>query len=64
MAKGFGLLPCIKCGNDCCVRLDLDDCDRFNCTSCDEEYTRDEVSMTLAKWRAVLEWIDTLPDVK
>lgn len=59
--RGFGNLPCILCGQEATVRLDLDDCGTFTCTECEESFTAADVATHLAKWRRVLDWICTAP---
>jgi hypothetical protein len=56
--KGFGCLPCIRCGQEATVRLDLDDCATFTCGECEESWTADELREHLAKWQRVLAWVD------
>jgi hypothetical protein len=53
--------PCIKCGEEATVRLDLSDLDSFVCCSCDAEFTTADVRATLAEWQRVLSWIEAAP---
>lgn len=59
--KGFGCLPCILCGQEATVRLDLDDCGTFTCGECEERFTAADVREHLAKWSRVLRWIESAP---
>lgn len=61
--RGFKA-PCIKCGEEATVRLDLSDLDAFTCSSCDAEFTADDVRAFVAEWAKVLSWIDSAPVVK
>ena len=54
----FEALPCIKCGENCCLALDLDDLITFRCRECEEEFTREQVESTVAIWGRCLTWID------
>lgn len=61
VARGFGYLPCLYCGEEGCITVDLVDLDQFRCCECDREFSRAEVEETIAKWARVLAWIDTAP---
>ncbi len=58
---GFGNLPCIKCGEETTIRLDLDDCDRMTCGECSAEFTLAEVQDVIGRWQPVLQWLGTAP---
>jgi len=60
-ARGFEDLPCPKCMDDGTVTVYLSDMDTFNCTACEEEFTRGEIEAVVKQWGAVLAWIDTAP---
>jgi hypothetical protein len=59
--KGFGSLPCPKCGQDTNIKMYLDDLHTFACPECDDEFTADDVRQFLAKWSRVLSWLDSAP---
>lgn len=53
---GFKGVPCIKCGAEDGVRVNI--CDMtFACRECDEEYRSDDVRELIEKWTKVLEWV-------
>jgi hypothetical protein len=60
-AKGFAV-RCIHCGQEECVRLDVHNLDTFTCSSCDAEFTTDDVRDELARWAKLLAWLDTAPN--
>jgi hypothetical protein len=62
--RGFGQLPCPKCGEDAAVRLDLDDLNVCSCRNCDEEFEIGLIRDLMAKWGPVLQWIDAAPELK
>lgn len=59
--QGFSYLPCPFCGEEGPIFLDLSEVDGFKCSSCDREFSRTDLEEILAKWRKVLDWIDTAP---
>lgn len=58
--RGFKA-PCIRCGEEETVMLDLSDLERCTCSSCDAEFTTTEVRAALAAWVKILDWIDLAP---
>ncbi len=62
--RGFPSLTCVLCGEADCVRLDLSDLDTFTCTSCEADFTLDEVREHLAAWGRVVVWIESAPAVE
>jgi transcription elongation factor Elf1 len=59
--RGFGKLPCPKCGAETSVCLDLDDMESdeaFTCCECEENFGMADVKAFLQKWAPVFEWID------
>lgn len=60
-SRGFGHLPCPKCGEEAIVQIDLDDLNTCKCGECEEEFTTEDVRNLIAKWSSVLAWIDTAP---
>jgi len=61
MFKG---LRCIRCSEEDCVSLDLDDCQTYRCRQCDEEFTAGDVTEHLASWQRVLDWAATASPVE
>lgn len=59
--RGFGALPCILCGEEAALSVDLDDCTTFRCPECENEFTADDVRTHLASWSRVLNWLDSAP---
>jgi transcription elongation factor Elf1 len=62
--RGFGSVPCIRCGETGTVSVSLDDVANFSCTSCDEEFEAETVRTVLEAWAPVLDWIAKAPEVK
>ena len=60
VTRGFSV-PCLKCGETGSVRVALDDVSVFTCSSCDTEFTADEVRDAMASWSKLLRWLDTAP---
>ncbi len=59
--RGFGALPCILCGQEATITLDLDDCAVFRCPECVNDFSADDVRDHAAKWARVIAWIETAP---
>lgn len=59
--RGFKGVPCIKCGETDCVRLDLADVKLFTCTSCEEEFAAEDVEAIISAWDGVLSWVKMAP---
>jgi uncharacterized protein (DUF983 family) len=57
-AKGFAV-RCIRCGQEECIRLNVNNLDTFSCSACDEDFTADDVRTELARWARLLAWLDT-----
>lgn len=60
-SKGFPGLRCPLCGSTDIQALYLDDLTTCRCTSCEEDYTLDDVRELVAAWSRVLNWIDSAP---
>jgi hypothetical protein len=60
-AKGFGPLPCPKCGQDSQIKVYLEDLNTFSCPECEDEFTADDVRQFVAKWQRVLSFLDSAP---
>ena len=64
LARGFGNLPCPKCGEEACVTLRLDsfeEDDACKCCSCEAEFPLADIRDLMAKWGKVLAWLDMAP---
>lgn len=60
--RGFGALPCPKCGEDgACITLDLSDLETCHCPECDGDFGLGDVRDLISKWSAVLKWVDAAP---
>jgi uncharacterized protein (DUF983 family) len=63
--RGFGYLPCPKCGEEqVTVSLFLDEVSTFRCCECEGEWSADEVRDLIARWGRVLAWLDLAPTVE
>ncbi len=60
-AKGFAV-RCIHCGEEQSVRLLASDLHNFACSSCDAEFSADDVRAEIDAWARLLAWLDTAPD--
>jgi hypothetical protein len=54
-------LPCIKCGEEAAIRVDVQDGDTLTCCGCDAEYTVEDVEQVIAEWREILPWLKAHP---
>jgi transposase-like protein len=61
--RGFAV-RCLHCGQAECVRIDAHDLHNFTCTSCDAEFTVDDVRAEMARWAKLLAWLNTAPAVE
>ena len=60
-ARGF-LLPCPKCGEaGATIDLTLSDLETFHCQDCDTAFEAADVRAFIARWSAVLAWVDAAP---
>ena len=62
--RGFGNLPCPKCGEEAVVTLRLDsfeEDDACKCASCEVEFPLADVRDLIAKWSRVLTWLESAP---
>lgn len=54
-------LPCPRClEEDCGITLNLED-GELSCLSCGEDFTVEQVEVLIARWGAVLDWINARP---
>ncbi len=58
--RGFSV-RCLHCGQEESIRIDAHDLHNFTCSSCDAEFTADDVREELARWGKLLAWLDTSP---
>lgn len=61
--RGFKHIPCLKCGETDTVKVSLDTMG-FLCTSCDGEWTADDVRAVMDAWTKVLAWVELAPESK
>ena len=59
--KGWGLLPCVKCGAETNMALYLDDLTTVRCGDCEEEIALADIRDLIARWSRVLAWVDAAP---
>lgn len=62
--RGFGMLPCPCCGEEqASVMLTLadDDSECFKCVECDADFSKATIREFMAKWGAVMTWLETMP---
>jgi hypothetical protein len=65
--RGFPTLPCLWCGEEGTVRVDLADLtgdDAFTCSACDAEFGVADVRARLDAWLPVLAWVEAAPAVE
>ena len=55
--RGFSV-PCPNCTDIPGMSVYLNDLDRFKCSNCEEEFSREFIQSLVAGWGRVLEWID------
>lgn len=61
-ARGFPGLPCPRCGAEGRFLLRLDNLDNLHCNDCDADLSvGGDIRPLLARWSAVLAWIDQAP---
>jgi hypothetical protein len=60
--RGFGALPCILCGQETTISLDLDEVDNFHCSECDGVFSVSDLRDHMERWQKVLAWIHLAPD--
>lgn len=61
--RGFDGIPCILCGAEDNLRVDLDDMAHFTCSDCDGEFTAQDVRRHQERWTGVLAWLDAAPPI-
>jgi hypothetical protein len=62
--RGFGSLPCPKCGAEATVSLDLDDMEgdeACRCNECDTTFGLADVRRFISAWQRVLAWVELAP---
>jgi transcription elongation factor Elf1 len=65
--RGFGNLPCIHCGEEAVVSIDLNDFtgeEALRCNECEATYSLESVKGVMAKWAPVLAWLETAPVIE
>lgn len=58
--RGFRV-DCIHCGERGTVSVDLGDLENFSCSSCEGNWTAEDVRKNMAEWAVVLEWVSASP---
>ena len=64
---GFDGVRCLLCGETDTVSVTLSDTTVFHCSSCDNDYSVQEVKKQIQDWAAVVNWVlsaPKLPSVK
>ena len=56
-------VKCICCGEEDSVFVNVADVDSFRCTSCDNEFTREEVQTMMDAWKRLFTFLDKFPTV-
>ena len=62
-ARGFPALRCLYCGVESGCLLHLEDM-TVACSECDGTFTPEEIRTEVARWQAVLAWIELAPAVE
>jgi transposase-like protein len=60
--RGFAV-RCLHCSQEETVRIDAHDLHTFHCSSCDGEFTAEDVRAEMARWGKLLAWLDSAPAV-
>lgn len=60
--RGFSA-DCIRCEETESVCLDLNDVTTFRCSSCDAEWSAEDVQKLMDTWAKVLAWVETAPEL-
>ncbi len=56
-------MRCLHCSQEETVRIDAHDLHTFHCSSCDGEFTAEDVRAEMARWGKLLAWLDSAPAV-
>lgn len=60
----FPNLKCIKCSEEGCIKLHLDDLTTFECNECSETFTVEEIEAHVKEWQRCLAWVGTASAVE
>lgn len=66
-SKGFSDLRCPLCGEQGVIRLALQavtDDEGFHCEECGNEFGTFVLSEFIRTWGAVLQWVESMPDMQ
>lgn len=61
MAKGFSV-PCLQCGEEGTVSVQVHDMEEFHCSNCDADYTAADVRATVGAWQRLLDFVESAPE--
>lgn len=64
--RGFGAMPCPKCGESATINIDLDDLhgdEALQCRECENTFGLADVRDFIETWNRVLAWIDQAPAI-
>jgi Zn ribbon nucleic-acid-binding protein len=59
--RGFAGIKCIHCNEEDAVTVRVADVATFHCVECSEDFGADDVADMLARWQAVLAWVQLAP---
>jgi Zn ribbon nucleic-acid-binding protein len=62
--RGFAGVKCIHCNEADAVTVRVADVATFHCVECGEDFGTDDVADMLARWQAVLAWVQLAPPVE
>ncbi len=60
--KGLVDLICLKCGDQNCISMTLDNIESFHCSSCERPFDVQFVRDVVTNWDRVLSWINHAPN--
>ena len=60
--RGFKV-NCPFCGEDGNLRLEVEDVHSLTCSSCDAEFTTEDIRQVIDGWRRLLAWLDAAPEL-
>lgn len=55
-------LPCLRCGEECVIQVDVSDGESCQCCGCGAEFRASEIRAIHAAWIPFLAWLDDHPD--
>jgi uncharacterized protein (DUF983 family) len=60
---GIKGLCCPKCGEANCVTVKIWEPSELHCNDCGEALDRGDIEDMIAKWTALLGWLDSIPSI-